>query len=124
MTRHLDNPAACFVCCQTATGLGVEKGRSVGWLCQECADGHYGTRAIAMRASAFDEAQTRAIHAAGAAGGGYLDRIGETDLAKLDPLNWQQFLEVVFETYPGAIRAEIDEAVPRTRMEEDEGGEG
>lgn len=77
-----------------------------------------------MRASAFDEAQTKAILAAGAAGGGYLDRIGETDLAKLDPLNWQQFLEVVFEAYPAAIRAQIDEAVPRTPDEEDGEGEG
>lgn len=124
MTRHLDNPDVCFVCCQAATGLGVEKGRSVGWLCQECADGHYGSRAIAMRASAFDEIQTRAINAAGAAGGGYLDRIGETDLAKLDPLNWEQFLQVVFEAYPAAIRAEIDKAVLRTPDEEDGEGEG
>ncbi len=124
MPRHLDNPEACFVCCQTPCGLGVEKGRQVGWLCQECADGHYGSRAIAMRASAFDEAQTKAILAAGAAGGGYLDRIGETDLGKLDPLNWQQFLEIVFEAYPAAIRAEIDAAVPRTPEEDTDGGEG
>lgn len=76
-----------------------------------------------MRASAFDQAQSRAILTAGAAGGQYLDRIGQTDLGQLDPLNWQQFLEILFETYPGAIRAEIDGAVPRSSEEDAETGE-
>ncbi|MFD6443369.1 DUF6511 domain-containing protein, partial [Peribacillus sp. NPDC060186] len=112
--RHLDNPESCFLCRRRADGLGVHKGNHVGWLCQQCADGGYGMKAIAMRARALDEYETRALQSAGQAAGSYLDQIGQTDLAQLDPANWDVFCRILVEEFGEGIRREVGVGVIRT----------
>jgi len=114
VTFHLDNTESCFLCRRRADGLGVLKGNHVGWLCQQCTDGGYGMKAIAMRARAFDEYETRALQAAGNAAGSYLDQIGQTDLAQLDPANWDVFCRILVNEFGEAIRREVGVGVVRT----------
>lgn len=117
MTLHLDNSEACFLCRRRADGLGVLKGNHVGWLCQQCNDGGYGMKAITMRARAFDEYEARAMRAAGDAAGRYLDQIGQTDLAQLDPANWGVFCQIMVDEFGEAIRREVGRGVVREPRE-------
>ncbi|KAB1068890.1 DUF6511 domain-containing protein [Methylobacterium planeticum] len=113
MTKHLDNAESCFVCRRRADGLGVNQGNRIGWLCQQCADGGYGMKAIRMSARSFDEYEARAVMAAGERAGAYLDDIGQTDLAKLDPANWAEFCKILIEGFGDAIRREVGKGVVR-----------
>ncbi|AWN43145.1 DUF6511 domain-containing protein [Methylobacterium durans] len=113
MTKHLDNSESCFVCRRRADGLGVNQGNRIGWLCQQCADGGYGMKAIRMSARSFDEFEARAIAAAGDAAGAYLDSVGQTDLAKLHPANWRVFCETLITSFGDAIRREVGKGVLR-----------
>jgi hypothetical protein len=108
MTRRLDNPESCFVCRRRADGIGTggtQEGRRIGWLCRECAD--IGAKAYAMPARAWDEYETRALATAGAVAGAYLERIGQTDLARLYPETWAEFLRVALDAFGSAIRREV-----------------
>jgi hypothetical protein len=57
-----------------------------------------------------DRIEIESMYAASAAGGGYLDKIGQTDLAKLDHQQWMTFIETVireFETKRTKMTVEI-----------------
>lgn len=121
MTRHLDNPESCFVCRRRADGLGLQKGTRIGWLCQQCADGGYGTRCIRMPVRDFDQYETAALGRAGERAGAFLDNLGCTDLSKLRPDEWTEFLRKVVRAFGDGIRAEVGGGVdlPRAISEAD-----
>jgi hypothetical protein len=50
-----------------------------------------------------NERERAALGDAGARAGGYLDAIGETDLARLTPLQWGHFLLELCQGYEGAF---------------------
>lgn len=113
MTQHLDNPESCFVCRRRADGLGVQKGNRIGWLCQQCADGGYGTRTIRMPVREFDRYEAGALRrAAQGRAGAYLDSLGRTDLADLHPQEWQHVCRLIIEDFGEGIRAEVGEPIP------------
>ncbi len=113
MTQHLDNPESCFVCRRRADGLGVMKGNRIGWLCQQCADGGYGTRTIRMPVREFDRYEAGALRrAADGRAGAYLDSLGRTDLADLHPQEWQHVCRLIIEDFGEGIRAEVGEPIP------------
>lgn len=113
MTQHLDNPESCFVCRRRADGLGVMKGNRIGWLCQQCADGGYGTRTIRMPVREFDRYEAGALRrAAEGRAGAYLDSLGRTDLADLHPQEWQHVCRLIIEDFGEGIRAEVGEPIP------------
>ncbi|MGU3286483.1 hypothetical protein [Methylobacterium mesophilicum] len=130
MTQHLDNPESCFVCRRRADGLGVMKGNRIGWLCQQCADGGFGTRTIRMPVREFDRYEAGAVRrAAEGRAGAYLDSLGRTDLAELHPQEWHHVCRLIIEDFGEGIRAEIGEMplpvadVPRQYGEEIEHSE-
>lgn len=113
MTLHLDNPESCFVCRRRADGLGVERQNRIGWLCQQCADGGYGTRMIRMPVREFDEyEQTALVRASQGRAGEFLDRVGTTDLVELQPEQWQHVCRLVIEDFGDAIRREVGGGLP------------
>lgn len=57
-----------------------------------------------------DRIAIESMYAASDAGGAYLDKIGQTDLAKLDNRQWMTFIETVireFETTRNKMTVEI-----------------
>lgn len=109
MKRRLDISDLCFVCRRRSCGFGVGGygPRRIGWLCEDCADGHFGKRAYAMTDRQFDEYEQRAILKAGDMAGSYLDRIGVTDLAGLTAEQWRGFLGTFVTAFGAAIRDEV-----------------
>jgi hypothetical protein len=57
-----------------------------------------------MPQARFDEFERKALLAGGERAGEYLDGVGVTDLAKLQPEEWQQFLERVLGGYSERMR--------------------
>lgn len=111
MTRPLDNPECCFVCRRRADGLGYsdnpDSNKRIGWMCEDCAHSEIGKAAYAIPTKTFDVYEARALQSAGQAGGEYLDAIGQTDLAELDPHNFTVFCTILIETFGTAIRAQV-----------------
>jgi hypothetical protein len=57
-----------------------------------------------------DHIEIESMYAASDAGGAYLDKIGQTDLAKLDQRQWMTFVETIireFETTRNRLTVEI-----------------
>lgn len=106
MTRPLDNPECCFVCRRRADGLGYGE-KPIGWMCEDCAHTGLGKTAYGIPTKTFDLYEERALQTAGQAGGEYLDAIGQTDLAELDPHNFTVFCTILIETFGTAIRAQV-----------------
>ena len=52
-----------------------------------------------MHPREWDVQEQMALNAAGNRGGAYLDRIGKTDLATLDPDQWTAFLREIVEGF-------------------------
>jgi len=103
--RPFNNDQCCFICRRRADGIGTGTEKKVGWLCNECKD--LGPEAYKMSDRHFDEFEKRALAQAGEAAGGYLDSLGVTDLAKLQPEEWETFLQTVINTFGSAIRTEV-----------------
>jgi hypothetical protein len=105
MTRPFNNPESCFVCRRRPDGLGVGHPQKIGWVCQDCLK--IAKEAFAMSDKAFDPFEQRAIERAGNDAGTYLDEIGKTDLATLDPTEWRLFINTVIRSFGEAIRSEV-----------------
>lgn len=65
-----------------------------------------------MARKKMDEYETRALEDGGNAGGEYLDGLGKTDLASLDPEEWSRFLGLVLTGYADSMREIVSREVP------------
>lgn len=60
----------------------------------------------------LDDFERRALEDGGNAGGEYLDELGKTDLATLDPEEWSRFLGLVMTGYADSMREIVSREVP------------
>jgi hypothetical protein len=65
-----------------------------------------------MAKRALDDYERRALEDGGNAGGSYLDEIGKTDLAQLEPEEWSTFLGLVLQGYADSMREIVSKEVP------------
>jgi hypothetical protein len=102
-------PTTCAVCRRHAVWLGyheVWRGPII-WLCDD-GDCHAVARKVyAMPQKQLDAYERCALLEAGNAGGEYLDALRATDLAKLTPEEWHEFLRIVLTTFETTMRRKI-----------------
>lgn len=117
--RDFPNPfwgGSCFVCRRRDDGsmggfLGdYGKNNKIVWSCLDHI--HLAKKAIRMPRAELDLYEQKALQAAGAKAGAYLDKIGQTDLEKLTPIQWITFLRTILDTFGDdlAERLNSDEA--------------
>lgn len=115
-----DSPiGTCFICKRRHDNLAYgERNQPEKWLCWECLDDtHNGVRSklpkvYHMPKRQLDEYERRALEDGGNAGGEYLDSIGKTDLASLEPDEWSRFLSLVLVGYADGMREIVSREVP------------
>ena len=102
-------PVTCAICRRRAHGLGywTGTGRPWLWLCDDADCLALGKTVFHMPDQQFDTFEINARHAGGDAGGKYLDEIGETDLAKLPPENWFEFLNRIILGYGEEMKRQL-----------------
>lgn len=120
-TFTTDLVGTCFICKRRHDNLGFttnSKTNPIKWLCWECLDDtHNGIRSklpkvYHMARKTLDDFERRALEDGGNAGGSYLDEIGKTDLATLEPDEWSRFLGVVLKGYADSMREIVRAEVP------------
>lgn len=95
-------PIACAVCRRRATELAyVTERRETLYLCGDpgCSAG-----AHRLKLLDFDELERKALGAAGASAGAWLDGIGKTDLGELSGEQWTAFLALVVTGFSDRLR--------------------
>ncbi len=111
----------CFICKRRHDNLGYspdERRAPIKWVCWECLDDtHNGIRSklpkvYHMPKRQLDDFERRALEDGGNAGGEYLDSIGKTDLAELEPHEWSRFLGLVMTGYADSMREIVSREVP------------
>jgi hypothetical protein len=111
----------CFICKRRHDNLGYspdERRSPIKWLCLECLDDtHNGVRSklpkvYHMPKRQLDDYERRALEDGGNAGGSYLDELGKTDLAELEPDEWAAFLSRVLTGYADSMREMVSREVP------------
>ena len=104
-------PQPCFICRRRDDGCALLKGREIRWYCAECGTA-LAKRANRMMPRAFDLVEQRAMQEAGDQAGAYLDELGKTDLAQLDPNEWNVFLITIIRKFGEAMRREVAAETP------------
>jgi hypothetical protein len=104
-------PTVCAVCRRQAVWLGYRPDEPARlpaiWLCDDeyChAAAHW---IYAMPKAQLEAHELGAMLDAGALAGGYLDTIGQTDLARLDAEQWREFLRQLLVGYEHTLRRKI-----------------
>lgn len=102
----------CFICKTSGAGLGYSPNsyRPTKWVCETCPP--LAKRCYHMTPKGFDKFEETAINTGGEALGAYLDSIGETDLAKLTPQQFQEALLCFMHTYVTTMRLQADSFAP------------
>lgn len=65
-----------------------------------------------------NEAERRAMADAGDAGGGFIETLGQTDIAAWTEANWHDFVEVIVTSYVDSLvnqQAEVSSATAKVR---------
>lgn len=105
-------PTNCLVCGRVPLPAGIgdpERGRDPKYLCEDCITLAYEIKQMAAKPRDFDAYEVKAVEDAGERGGDYLDSIGKTDLASLDPDQWGEFLTAVIAGFGASLRRQIVE---------------
>lgn len=103
--RVFNDSEVCFICRKRSWGVGVgDLKTKTGWTCRDCHP-DLAWSALRMTDERFDVYETKALKEAGAQGGGYLDSIGVTDMAKLTPEEWETFLRTIIDGFGDNLRA-------------------
>lgn len=86
-------PTLCAICRRRANDVSFRlAGREIMWL---CGDPQCTAAAHKIAMVDLDALELRAMEAAGAQAGAFLDSIGTTDLAQLSQEQWGSFLSLV-----------------------------
>lgn len=116
-----DLVGTCSICKRRHDNIGwaASERHPVKWMCWDCLDlsNPKGlpinfNKVFHMSQRKFDEYEERALEDGGNAGGSFLDEIGKTDLAELDPEEWSQFLGVILKGYADSMREIVSREVP------------
>jgi hypothetical protein len=104
-------PTACAVCRRHAVWLGYappEQDRApVIWLCDDN-DCHAAAKKVyVMPKKMLDAYELGAMLEAGAIAASYLEELGTTDIAKLGPDQWREFLRRLLTGYEHVLRRKI-----------------
>lgn len=104
----------CGVCARHAEGIGLATGpydspksRILCWICDdpECA---VAAKALTkMPRFEIDNYEKQALREGGDKAGAYLDEIGETDLAKLQVDQWEEFCRRMLAGYGEAMKRQL-----------------
>jgi hypothetical protein len=107
-------PTVCTVCRRRAVWIGYApltetlKPKSPPmWLCGKTECSQAARSVYTMPSDILDAFEIGAALEAGAEAGKYLEEIGTTDLAKLDPQQWAEFLRRLFTGFEHALRRKI-----------------
>jgi hypothetical protein len=102
------DPAVCAVCRRHAVALGYAPKRlPLIWLCDNAGCHAAAKEVYRMPNAMLDDYEIGAVLEAGRDAGAYLDEIGKTDLAMLDPGEWREFLRLIVTGYEHALRRKI-----------------
>ena len=101
------DPQPCFICRRRDDGLGVTRGRSVRWVCQDCVT--IARKANLMPEREFDKCEHDAIDDAMVALGQFMDEVGTTDLAELDETNFKLAGNRMIRAFGDSMRRRIAE---------------
>ena len=107
-------PICCAVCRRRASWIGYapQQNGKIIWCCGETKCTRHLKDVYRMSAADFDRFEGIAVNKAGDIAGEYLDSIGKTDLATLDPVQWHVFLTKVVFGFGEAMRQVLDEEIP------------
>ena len=101
-------PTLCAVCRRHAVWLGYHRRRgAIVWLCDDAGCHGAARKVYAMPKQHLDAYEAVAALEAGDAAGRYLDKIGITDLARLDSDQWREFLRLVITGFEQIMRRKI-----------------
>jgi Family of unknown function (DUF6511) len=104
-------PTVCAICRRRAAGFGYTPRKhaigNVVWLCGSEYCHRAAKEFYAMSAERFDEYELGAMLEAGRDAGGYLDKIGKTDLKLLSGEEWREFLSRLLTGYEHALRRKL-----------------
>lgn len=106
--------AICGCCGRSAVGLGfmpTPRQRPL-WLCDDPECIQIARETYNMKQDEFTRIESLAAGQGGAAGGEYLDEIGETDLAKLTPDQFFEFNRRVVAGYRKALMHDLRDEAP------------
>ena len=102
-------PTLCAVCHRHAVWLGYHAGERtpIVWLCDDN-DCHAAAKHVyAMTKQILDDYEIGAALEAGRGAGAFLEELGTTDLAKLTPGQWREFLRRIVVGYEHVLRDKI-----------------
>jgi hypothetical protein len=104
-------PTACAVCRRHAVWLGYRPSKQdrapIIWLCDDEYCHAAGKRVYAMPKDILDAHELGAALEAGGIAAGYLEELGTTDIAKLGPDQWREFLRRLLTGYEHVLRRKI-----------------
>ena len=102
-------PTLCAVCHRHAVWLGYFRGdrTPVIWPCDDNNCNTAAKMVYTMPPKILDAYEIGAVLEAGAHAGSYLEKIGITDLTKLDADQWREFLRLIIVGFEQAMRRKI-----------------
>jgi hypothetical protein len=104
-------PTFCAVCRRHAVALGYAPPRQhrapLIWLCDDEYCHAAAARTYAMPGPMLDAHELAAMLEAGGIAAEYLEQLGITDIAKLDPDTWREFLRRLLTGYEHVLRRKI-----------------
>lgn len=108
MPQPLNLVGTCFICKRRHDNIGFQLSRShpIKWFCR--ADSSYIQEATKLSRKQFDIYETDSLQEGGNAAGQYLDSIGQTDLAELNPMQFKLFFTKFLGAYEDAMRSAME----------------
>ena len=95
---------------QRRAGWGKDGPPTITWCCDDCVP--YVKTVHHMKRDTFNVIERDSLLAAGNAAGGYLDRIGKTDLAALSAEEWEIFLGTLLDQFGVELRTRLEQHQP------------
>lgn len=106
----------CSICKRRHCNIGYapHERAPVKWECAECLELPIDQikRFHHMSRKDIERFERMALEDGGNAAGEYLDQLGKTDLAELEPHEWNHFLGVVLQGYAASMRKIVSREVP------------
>ena len=103
VTPLSDRPSdggVCFCCRRRDDGVGSLLGGKPPRIIWSCRDHIFLARkALLMPQRDYDYSENKALDAAGAAAGQYLDKIGKTDIGSLELHEWRKFCQTMIDAF-------------------------
>lgn len=104
----------CSSCARPAVGFGViaQYKKDIHWCCGEPDCFVVALRTYKMQPREFDRIDSMATVKGGEEAGAYLDEIGKSDLAELEPAQWDEFCRRLVGGYRHALHVTLRDESP------------